>query len=629
LTGLYLDGNQLTNLTLPADLTSLTTRDLGAQPLLKTFALSELLAVTGLAAEVALLRGQGVSVHLYPVALAQEGIPDPVLNGALRKALGKATGDITVQDMEGLSELDASVWGRGGGGPIRSLKGLEPAKNLTSLNLAGLCFGCIPAIELTDFAPLAGLTNLTTLDLGQNQLTDYSFLSGLTSLTSLYLDQNYLSNFSFLSGLTNLTTLDLSYNRLTDFSFLIGLTNLTSLSLDNNQLTGVTLPAGLTSLTSLYLGGNRLTNFSFLSGLTSLTTLNLYYNQLTSLTLPAGLTNLAWLQLSYNQLTNFSFLSGLTSLTELYLNGNQLTNLTLPANLTSLQELELGAQPLLETFALSKLLAVTRLADQVALLRGQGVSVYLYPSPLAEEVPIPDPGLNAAIRETLGKSGLLIVQDLLRLTDLNAEARGVSNLEGLEAAPNLTSLRLGGNRLINFSLPAGLTNLTTLDLHNNQLTNLTLPAGLTSLKALDLGGNQLTKLTLPTDLTRLIALRLDNNPLLKTLVLPEELAVTALANQVANLTGQGVSIYVYRRLEGGRVIQFPLTVSLDSGRRTTAGTFQFALTGPPGAYTILGSADLAAWSELGTLTNKLGIAVFIDLTVTNSLQNFYRVRPAP
>jgi hypothetical protein len=63
-------------------------------------------------------------------------------------------------------------------------------------------------------------------------------------------------------------------------------------------------------------------------------------------------------------------------------------------------------------------------------------------------------------------------------------------------------------------------------------------------------------------------------------------------------------------------------VSLGSGKRTTAGAFEFTLTGPPGAYTILGSADVGrAWSELGTLTNELGIAIFNDSTVTNSLQN--------
>ena len=90
--------------------------------------------------------------------LAQEvSIPDTVLNGAIRQALGTATGDITVQDIESLRELDVSWNTLRVGGTIQSLKGLESAKNLTSLNLRGgwVFFG-IKGIELTDFSPLAG-----------------------------------------------------------------------------------------------------------------------------------------------------------------------------------------------------------------------------------------------------------------------------------------------------------------------------------------------------------------------------------------------------------------------------------------------------------------------------------------
>src|SRR6266404_2667518 len=310
---------------------------------------------------------------------------------------------------------------------------------------------------------------------------------------------------------------------------------------------------------------------------------------------------------------------------------------------------------------------------------------------LAQEVSIPDPGLNAAIRETLSKpAGSLTVQDLLTLTNLNAMQRSVSSLEGLSAAQNLTTLDLRGNqltgdldlplgltnltwlnlcfnRLTNFALPAdltsltffgacenqltsftvpaGLTNLTILELGGNQLTNLTLPEGLTSLVDVDLGtallvgydccnrltdlsflngltglswlylqGNQLTNLTLPPGLTSLTYLYIDNTPL-RTLVLSEPLAVSGLAPEVASLRNQGVSVYTY-----------PLAVSLVSGKGTMAGAFEFTLTGPPGIYTVLSSANLAAWSELGTLTNNLATAIFTDAEATNSSQKFYRAQ---
>ena len=53
----------------------------------------------------------------------------------------------------------------------------------------------------------------------------------------------------------------------------------------------------------------------------------------------------------------------------------------------------------------------------------------------AQEVSIPDPGLNAAVREALQKPiGPLTESDLLRLTFLSACCRDISSLEGLEAA---------------------------------------------------------------------------------------------------------------------------------------------------------------------------------------------------
>src|SRR5438094_4795095 len=90
----------------------------------------------------------------------------------------------------------------------------------------------------------------------------------------------------------------------------------------------------------------------------------------------------------------------------------------------------------------------------------------------AQEVSVPDPGLNAAIRDALQKpSGPLTEQDLFSLTNLNASGRNISSVEGLEAARNLVGLDLNSNSLTNFAIASALTNLTTLNLFNNRLTN--------------------------------------------------------------------------------------------------------------------------------------------------------------
>src|SRR6266540_1495842 len=103
----------------------------------------------------------------------------------------------------------------------------------------------------------------------------------------------------------------------------------------------------------------------------------------------------------------------------------------------------------------------------------------------SQEVSIPDPGLNAAIREALGKPiGSLTEQDLLGLTNLNARNRNVSSIVGLEAARNLVSLDLQINHLSNVALLGALTNLSTLDLSVNPLFNFSLSNGLTNLTSL-------------------------------------------------------------------------------------------------------------------------------------------------
>jgi formylglycine-generating enzyme required for sulfatase activity len=279
-------------------------------------------------------------------------------------------------------------------------------------------------------------------------------------------------------------------------------------------------------------------------------------------------------------------------------------------------------------------------------------------SACAQEVPVPDPGLNAAIREALQKpTGPLTEQDMLSLTVLSACCRGISSIQGLEAARNLTILDLHSNLLTNCvvpdtltnlhivdlfqnqltsfvvpaalskltivdvafnsltqcSLPNGLTNLDTLFLEGNLLTNFTVPAGLSRLTQLDLSGNELTSLTLPPDLTTLTALFVNDNPL-TTFVLSEPLAATNLAGTVSTLKNQSVNVFTYPLV--ARLVR-PLVL---------IGAFKFGITGPPGVYNIIGSTNLTAWSAVGVANNPLGSVNFVDGTAHFSPQKFYRAR---
>jgi hypothetical protein len=180
---------------------------------------------------------------------------------------------------------------------------------------------------------------------------------------------------------------------------------------------------------------------------------------------------------------------------------------------------------------------------------------------------------------------------------------------------NLVGLNLSGSQLTNLALPSDLGHLESLNLGGNQLTSLSLPSGLTSLVGFFVTGNLLTNLTLPPDMTQVTEFGYLGNPL-ATFVL-SELTATNLVGDVAVLRNQGVSVFTY-----------PLTVQLIRLRQPL-GAFQFAVTGPPGVYAVLGSTNLAVWSEVGTVTNPLGTIVFTDVEAHLSPQKFYRARSIP
>jgi len=495
--------------------------------------------------------------------LAQEVfVPDPGLNTAIRDALGKPIGPLTQQDLLSLTNLNARNRN------VRSIVGLEAARNLVSLDLQ--------INRLTIFSLPSELTKLNALDVSINPLTNFFLPSGLTNLTSLIVESAGLTNLTLPTGLTRLNNLDLESNHLTSFNQLSNLTSLIALNLGFNSFTNFSLPGGLTNLSTFYFAGNPLTNVTLPPGLTGMTELNLSQNLLTSFTLPVGMTNLIELDLFFNQLTNLSLPDDLQNLTELNLDFNRFTSFNLPTNLTHLSVLHLRAN-LLTNFNLPAELTALTYLD---LSTNQLTSVTL---------PAGHPQLS------------ILALSRNKLTSFTLPA-------GLT---NLVALFLAGNQLTNVVLPSDLSHLVSLDLGGNQLTSFGVPPGLSNLFGLFLTGNQLTNITLPADMTGLGSLGFLGNPL-ATFVLPETLAATNLAGDVAFLKNQGVSVFTY-----------PLVAQLVRPL-ALIGAFKFAITGPPGVYSVLGSTNLTTWSVVGVATNPLGSVNFHDVTANASPQKFYR-----
>ena len=142
---------------------------------------------------------------------------------------------------------------------VADLAGLEFATGLTELR--------IRLEGLPDLTPLASLTNLTVLDLGNfasGKLTDVSRLplERMTRLTELILDGHKIADVAPLTCLENLTVLDLSSNEIADLRPLAELTRLTKLSLYGNQVRDLSPLAGLKNLKEINLVRNKVSDLA-------------------------------------------------------------------------------------------------------------------------------------------------------------------------------------------------------------------------------------------------------------------------------------------------------------------------------------------------------------------------------
>ena len=131
--------------------------------------------------------------------------------------------------------------------PLANLSGLthlylgaNRVSNISRLaNLTGLTLLRLDSNQIGDISPLANLSSLTELDLGGNEIGDMSPLGELASLTDLDLHSNHIGDISATANLTGLTSLRLDSNQISDISSLANLTTLTSLRLDSNQISDV------------------------------------------------------------------------------------------------------------------------------------------------------------------------------------------------------------------------------------------------------------------------------------------------------------------------------------------------------------------------------------------------------
>ena len=250
-------------------------------------------------------------------------------------------------DLQGLAPLVGLKALSLTGNPVDDL---SPLAGLTSLNRLWL-----DGTGVVDLGPLAGLTGLNRLILQcaddgnfagraaceDESITDISALAGLTNLTELNLNFHNVVDVSALRSMTRLNILDLWGNEIEDLDPLRGLQNLLWTDLDDNEITDIEPLAGLGGLLTLHLNGNRVTNLVPLSRLQGLHTLGLNGNGIADIEPLAGLTDLRRLWLGENEISDLSPLRELDGLELLDLGNNELANISTLSNLFRLQELHL------------------------------------------------------------------------------------------------------------------------------------------------------------------------------------------------------------------------------------------------------------------------------------------------
>ena len=336
--------------------------------------------------------------------------------------------------------------------PTVMIAGEEYSTALTELRLESM--------DLTDadILPLAEMSNLTYLDLRENQLTDLTPLAGLTNLTELRLggsssgqDNANITDLSPLSGMTKMQHLILPRQAaISDLSALAGMTDLRTLRTDGHSapategaVTDLSPLAGLTRLETLQLMTCAAEDLTPLSGLTGLKELRLYGElKFTDLSPLSGLTQLEFLEITPRGNGPFSLaslqpLSGMEQMKQLEIRSDGTLSLSGLENMKQLKVLYLsGFQDTLACVDLEALSGLTGLTDLTLDIDGQVTDL----SPLSGLVNLTYLDLYAFDVPALGD--LSFLRNMKQLRTLNLAESTLTDLSVLRELPALENFSI-------------------------------------------------------------------------------------------------------------------------------------------------------------------------------------------
>jgi len=192
---------------------------------------------------------------------------DKILEAAVRKAMNKPQGSITVDEAVQVISLNV------GNGSFENMSDINRIKDISALRyFTGLKELDISFNEINDLTPLAGLTNLETLVFNGTWVEDITPLKDLVNLKCLVFcwmrgdsgTPSGIEDLDVLSDLKNLEMIDAKNAGIKDASGLADLPKLWEVQLNDNLITDVSPFADMKALKTLLLAGNPVTDFSTL-----------------------------------------------------------------------------------------------------------------------------------------------------------------------------------------------------------------------------------------------------------------------------------------------------------------------------------------------------------------------------
>lgn len=213
--------------------------------------------------------------------------------------------------------------------------------DISSLSLLGkLQYLQLNHNQVTDISAISNLTKLSQLLLDDNQITLIPNLSNLVNLKQLSLSSNDISQLTDISR-TNLTSLDVSNNQLTSLEQLGTSKTLEELDLSNNNLTDVDGINQLLMLENVDLSYNAIDNIDKIINNDNLVQVNLRHNKIEDISPLNSLSNLEELNLSQNKIVRASDFSNLENLQRLNLSENSINDLS---DLEQLEGININAE---------------------------------------------------------------------------------------------------------------------------------------------------------------------------------------------------------------------------------------------------------------------------------------------